>query len=618
MADLGDILMGNSTAREPYDYKDNPDVRGSLPKGQIKYSSGYGYGQNKGTWKTYDDGKTWEYVADKKMEQVSIGSTTVSKTEDGIYCNGIRIFEEPDYNIYGFDKKFYLTKGNTLYSSSDGKTYEEELIGDFAEFDDALGIYTGEDGIYDLKTKEYSSNKTLIVDGTENEERINILLLYALNKIFLPEIAFKATGNTRLKEGEYYLDDPRQQKFAIDEDRVYQYSEFSSLINWKEDVGMFPFEGIGFADLMSNEVKKIGDKTFVLVTDEKLKEAINHVISFYEARKNEILFYAGEKIKAIEPDKKYIEEITAAEYVDEQERINALETYSEYVLGAKGGSIEILYKFLEAIHYLDDYKAKMVINAAIYESAMELAPKLRGRIYDTSILARKLGHKLEVELKDITWDYEKALWTVYIKYQKYISNNIMRFNDAGDKSIIRIAALNYRTEIKQQLLDELNEKLLNINLYDDLRRHYADKVNELNNYLNGTTTNIPNLEIPDFEEYYLDMLHLNIIYIVNEFDPIFFDNDGNYLELNEDERKRAMKYAKEIFSMFKNRICDYYIYMRKKGALHFLPNNVIKSDFENWKNNGGIRPNWESELKRLDVLARDSVVYKFISEEVRI
>lgn len=592
-----------------------------MDSGKRLYKTGYGYGQNKGTWKTYDDGKTWEYVADEKKEQVSIGTTTLIVEDDGVYCKTpdetVRVLDEP-YKAYGFDNAFYLVKDDELFTSTDGKIFKEELTGKFENFDDKLGVYSGEDGVYIIKEKKYTSNRKLIVYGDEDDERINILLTYALNKIFLPEIAFSITGNTRIKEGEYYLDDPRQGKFVIDEDNVYQYSEFSSLIDWKEDVGMFPFEGITFRDLVDNETVKVGDRTFRLNTDEKLNEAIAHVNAFYERKKNELLNVIGDKIKAVEPEERFINAIASAEYADEQERINALETFSEYVLGAKGASIEIFYKFLEAIHYLDDYKAKMVINAAIYESAMAMAPKLRGRIYDTSVLARKLGHKLEVKLDDLTWNYERALFTVYTKYQKYISKNVLRFSDASDKSVIRIAALNYRTDIKQNCLDELNEKLLNINLYNDLKRHYADKINELNNYYNGNTQEEPNFEIQDFEEYYLDRLYLKILYLVNEFDPIFFDNDGNYLELNEEERSRAMKYAKEIFNMFKTRIGDYYIYMRKKGSLHFIPDNIIKSQFFKWKQEGGTKPTWEAELKRLDVLARDAIVYVFMSEEDKI
>ena len=79
-----------------------------------------------------------------------------------------------------------------------------------------------------------------------------------------------------------------------------------------------------------------------------------------------------------------------------------------------------------------------------------------------------------------------------------------------------------------------------------------------------------------------------------------------------------MKYAKEIFNMFKTRIGDYYIYMRKKGSLHFIPDNIIKSQFFKWRQEGGTKPTWEAELKRLDVLARDAIVYVFMSEEDKI
>ena len=590
------------------------------------YKTGFGYGQNKGTWKTLDNGKTWQYVADEIMEQVSIGATTVSKNEEGIFVSTpeetVRVFEEPEYKeykIYAYDNNFFLKGGDELYTSKDGKTYEIEIVGDFTNFDDKKGIYTGPDGVYDIRTKKYTSNRKLIVDGTEDNERINILLTYAINYIFLPEIAYSVTGNTKLKEGDYYLDDLRQQKIALDNESIYHFSEFSSLINWQEDVGMFPFEGITFKDLATSKTIKVGDKTFRLNTDKKLEKAIAHVNAFYENKKNELLMLTANEIKNVEPDKKYMQEISSAEYIDEQEKINALETFTEYIMGAKGAAIEIYNKFVEAVHFLDDYKVRVVINASIYEAARAIAPKLRGRIYDTSKLAAKLGRKQEVPLDDITWNYDKALMSVYVKYQKYINRNIARFSEGGDKNIIRVAALNYRTELRDYFLDELNKKLRAINLYDDLKRHYADKISELNNYVYGSSTEEPNLELPDdFENFYLDRLYLKINYMVNKFNPTFFENDPNYLELTEDERKRAVKYAKEIFDMFKTRICDYYIYMRKNNKLHFTPNNVIKSNYNNWKNGSEQKPSWEFELKRLDVLARDSIVYILMSEEDKI
>lgn len=580
------------------------------------YKAGYGYGLNKGTWVTHDNGKTWDYISDKIMEQVSIGMVTISKKEDGIYRETPevteKIFDDVEAEIYTYNNKFYIKTNEELYVSEDGKHYEIEVVGD-AKFDDRFGRY----GNYDIKEVSYKSDEKITVDGTEDDDKINVLLLYALNSIFLPQITFEVTGSPVFKEGEFYSDDPRQENFIIDDDRVYRYSDFSSLINWQEDVGMFPFEGITFKDLISNDVHKVGERTFKLNTNKKLEKAMNQVKRFYAARKNEALMYVANQIKKVEPDPKYIAAIREADYPDDQERINALETYAEYILGAKGGSIEIYNKFVEAVHFLDDYKVKTVINAAIYETTKELAPKIRGRIYDTSVMARKLERILEVKLDDITWNYEKSLYTVYTKYQKYINKNILRFSENSDKKVIRVAALNYRTELKEKYLEELNKKLLSISLYDELKGHYSDKINELENYESGQEE--PNVELPeDFENFYLDRLYIHINYILNTFKPVFFDNDPNYLELEEEERKRAMRYAEEIFDMFKTRVKDYFVYMRKKGALHFTPNNDIKTKYINWKQNGGIKPNWKDEFKRLDVLARDSTVYVFISEEDKI
>ena len=143
-----------------------------MDSGKRLYKTGYGYGQNKGTWKTYDDGKTWEYVADEKKEQVSIGATTLIVEDDGVYCKTpdetVRVLDEP-YKAYGFDNAFYLVKDDELFTSTDGKIFKEELTGKFENFDDKLGVYSGEDGVYIIKEKKYTSNRKIIVYGDEDD-----------------------------------------------------------------------------------------------------------------------------------------------------------------------------------------------------------------------------------------------------------------------------------------------------------------------------------------------------------------------------------------------------------------------------------------------------------------
>jgi len=603
-----------------------------MERGITTQVTGFGYGQNKGTWKTYDNGKTWEYIADETLEQASIGGTTISKEDDGIYCTNAdgtsKVFEDNNYKVFTFGDSFYLAKtdsdgnlnGGEFLTSKDGKIWELEINGRFSNINDKSGKCTGKDGIYELSNKKHYNDKFIEVDDSMNEEMLNVLFLYAINCIFLPAVSFKVTGSTLFDEGEYYDDDPRQQKFVIDGDEVYKYNEFSSLIDWQEDVGMFSFEGVTYKDLVDNERIITGDRTFRLNTDKKLNKAIAYVNAFYAKKKNELLMLTANKIKDIKPDGSFSDTIANFDYENETEKVNALETYSEYVLGAKGAAIEIYNKFLEATHYLDDYKAKIVIKAAVYETVRDIAPLVKGRIYDTYVESKKLGRKLRVDFSDISWDYNKALMTVYVRYQKYINRNMARFSEGGDKNIIKIAAVNYRTDIRDVYLDKLNKKLLNISLYDDLARHYSEKITELNNYLDGNTIEEPSLETPeDFKDFYLDRLLMRIVYIVNEFNPTFFEYDADYLELEEDEKRRAMEYAKEIFSMFKLRICDYFSFLRNKDYLNFKIDNAIKTDFQLWKSgNSEKKPSWEEELKRLDVLARDSIVYIFISEEHRI
>lgn len=607
---------------------------------------GIGYGEKSGTWNTYDNGKTWTFISDKIQEQASIGATTVSLNDDGVYCSiegeAVKVLDLGyssssggesgggggsggsgetnnskinNTKIRSVNGKFYVISDNIIYGSSDGKIWETETNG---RFNGPIinGICYGTDGIYDLKNKKFYNNKKLYVYGNETYEEINNLTLYILNCIFLPSVSNSNGGSAFFTEGRYYLTDLKNTKFALDEENIYSYSDFSNLINWQEDVGMFPFEGLTFKDLAYSDTKKQGEETFTITQEKQIQKAIAHVNKFYNARKKELLENIAEDIKKIEPDEKYTETVKNAIYDSDVEKNNAFEMFRDYVMAAKGGSLEIYNKYLEATHYLDDFKAKSVIKAAIYETVKALAPDIRGRVHDLVAKAKQTGTKQEVIVSDIKWNYEEGLKTAYLKYQKYITRNVARFTEGGDKNIIRIAALYYRTELRQTYLDTVNKNLMGMTLLDDLLKHYSDRIKELDKFNNGEIQTLPSLELPeDFCEFYLDRFFLYLKNEVSKLKIIYFDEDPSYAELEDDEKKRAKAYLTEIVNMFKTRVSDYFVYMKKD--FYFEPKGTIKTAYYN-SLNGGAKPDWRTEFRKLDMEARDSIVYKFISKEEKI
>ena len=52
-----------------------------------------------------------------------------------------------------------------------------------------------------------------------------------------------------------------------------------------------------------------GKSHFLQLLIEKLNKAIAHVNAFYERKKNELLNVVGDKIKAVEPEQRFINEI---------------------------------------------------------------------------------------------------------------------------------------------------------------------------------------------------------------------------------------------------------------------------------------------------------------------
>ena len=74
-----------------------------------------------------------------------------------------------------------------------------------------------------------------------------------------------------------------------------------------------------------------------------------------------------------------------------------------------------------------------------------------------------------------------------------------------------------------------------------------------------------------------------------------------------------MSYLNEIFEMFKTRVVDYFVFLRKKGKLHITVSSILISSIgtEN-------KPSWEKEFARIDQIAKDQIVKAFISEEDKI
>ena len=151
---------------------------------------GIGYGEKSGTWNTYDNGKTWNFISDKIQEQASIGTTTVSLSDDGLYCSvkgeAVKVLDLGsnlnNVKIRSVNGKFYVITDNIIYCSNDGKIWETETNG---RFNGSIinGMCYGIDGIYDLKNKKFYNNKKLYVYGNETYEEINNLTLYILNCI---------------------------------------------------------------------------------------------------------------------------------------------------------------------------------------------------------------------------------------------------------------------------------------------------------------------------------------------------------------------------------------------------------------------------------------------------
>src|SRR5574344_160692 len=100
---------------------------------------GVGYGEKFGTLNTYDNGKTWSFISDKIQEQASIGTTTVSLSDDGLYCSvkgeSVKVLDLGsnlnNVKIRSINGKFYVLSDNIIYCSNDGKIWETETNGRF-------------------------------------------------------------------------------------------------------------------------------------------------------------------------------------------------------------------------------------------------------------------------------------------------------------------------------------------------------------------------------------------------------------------------------------------------------------------------------------------------------
>lgn len=612
----------------------------------------------KGMYKTLDNGLTWELVTeDVNTLNASLGGVDVLADDTGVYyldnngdglgytkaldsgdgqnllvasTNGIfntrpKIGKNKtngeDINSNYSTKKgrfFILVTKTAIYTSYDGKDWKMETNGRFYDMITKDYKCIGPSGCYNILNEEYLHQKKVIVDEYTTDDELNNYLIFALNNIYLPTISYYNTGLTIFVEGENYTRNNKENSYAMSGEDVYSFSDFSSLIDWKADVGMFPFDGITLADLIDTDVAVQENTTFKIEDNKKISDAIIYVTNFYAKKKKQLLLECSEELKNIEPTGDFAKQLSQITYNSDQEKINAFEMYRDYINAAKGGALEVYNKYLEAIHFLDDYRAKKVIKAALYETVMQLAPEVKGLLYDTRREAAEQKTPLEVDFFKIQWDYDYGLFKAYQKYMKYIRKNFIRMSEGGDKEIIGLASLYYRTEIRPEILERLNRKLLKIDLHEELERYYSNYIKEMKDYTSGLTTVKPRTDIPeDFVDIYYKILRGKITSFLNECEYPKFAYNEEFINLSEDEKNRALKYLKEIWVMFKKRVIDYLAYINKKNPI--VATNNIVSIFINWENDkNNEKPSWISEIKRLNVELRDAIVFKFIEEEDKI
>lgn len=543
-----------------------------------------GSNNDTGLWYSDDDGEYW--INSDKMTgnwltlqeingRVCAGSDGgILYTDDaGEHWNKTNIITDMFDNGCNKNNAVYLG-GSKLVYSYDGKYFEIEGINGKAivnEFGSTVENYL----YLDLHSKIFTYEE---IDGK---------VLEVINKALLPFIRSDLFGTNNVNLNSYTtIKTSEGQKIVVGNDDVYKIHRTSSIINWKEDVGMQKFTPMTFSELIgSDDIIDAPLNDFDSISDgdnDKITNLISNIKVFLNYKKAILRNCINVDVNDCMIDDNIIVNLTE----DMDMLSNNLEAKQIFEDAQKQSVMVVVDEMLNSIFAFDASNIKLLANAAIFEMIQACSGRIKIKLIDMNKELYGKGEDYKVNLEDfnLKLSFNKALETAYRYYIKCIGRNIQILNESDDKDLIAIAASYYRQTERQNYINSLDSILYDVsysptNVYVVEEAEITNLTSRMRNYIIDNAgdgylaikTAIDNM----FNEGYgfqtnnrmLDMYRNTYnSYMINLWKDLSskivfsFPDPSEYTQYSTSEQNRIIKYLNEIHGKFLDR-CSELMYV---------------------------------------------------------
>lgn len=393
--------------------------------------------------------------------------------------------------------------GQLIYSNDGGLTWYDVnglkgVTGPFnnvVEDDDGWYLSGNNGNVYIDKN---GNGKVTSMDGIDIAfEDLN--LLYVINKVIVPELSFKLTGNNIIQAfSKTNLNDVIQTHNSQTLKGIYtNLNSFDTMdvnysdmfIDWENDFDMRPLdpeEVFTFSnEVLSSVPLYYNSETSDLKDHEVLSKTIEDINNYLNARKKRIKQIIINKYNEAEVDSEEL--LDGKEESSEEDFVNACKLLSLYRSVTIHSITTVISTLLDAVFYFDNNKMKNLIIAAIYETILASASAINfsiNTLKDKAIAAKEEPEKYK-DIQIITnedgkdfvrvshgacsfkYDFNKGLMNAVSNYLDYSFKSIIKLTTNNDEDLVTVASTQYKYK-HSSIIKEIEDCIIKVSIVENI------------------------------------------------------------------------------------------------------------------------------------------------------
>jgi len=366
-------------------------------------------------------------------------------------------------------------------------------------------------------------------------------LLYVINKVIVPELSFKLTGNNNIQAfSETNLNDVIKTYNSQTLKGIYtNLNSFDTMdvnnsdmfIDWEGDFDMRPLdpeEVFTFSNEVLNSVPLYyNSETSDLKDHEVLSKTIEDINKYLEARKKRIKQIIINKYNEADVDSEEL--LEGKEESSEEDFVNACKLLSLYRSVTIRSITTVISTLLDAVFYLDNNKMKNLIIAAIYETVLASASTINftiNTLKDKAMAAKEEPEKYK-DIQIITnedgkefvrvkqgacsfkYDFNKGLMNAVSNYLDYSFKSIIKLTTNNDEDLVAVASTQYKYK-HNSIIKDIEDCIIKVSIVENINTggYDSDKSYEniktifdsaWNNYKDSVRSALDNLDLSKYK-----------------------------------------------------------------------------------------------------------------------